>query len=153
MNLVRWLLVLPAAVVGGLLLSFPLHWFITMNFNSGSTIELAQDAKNTLERALITAVVPFGFVYFGARTAPSHRIWVAIVLTVLLAALLAGARIFYRDLAPLGMVLHVAGFAAAFALLRNQDRKAEDDRKLAALLASEPDEEDADSSPDDADRR
>ena len=94
MHALRWLLVLPAAILGGLLITFPLHWVLMASCSGGGTVTLDQGAQDGLERILAFAFTPFGFVLAGAKTAPSQHLRAAAILGVLLAIVFVGARVY-----------------------------------------------------------
>ena len=132
MNAVRWVLVLPAAILGGILLLFPLHWIIMASCSSpDSTVQLGNESKEGLERALTGLVAPFGFVYCGALTAPAFRRISAIALAVLLAVAAIGARVIGSEYLPepwhwLPLLMNVLGIGGGVLaiFLRDEDRPA-----------------------------
>src|SRR6266852_5878703 len=68
--LLRWLAVLPGAVIAGLLVTFPLHWI------------LFQTLGNVAELQRIVAPLAIGvcFIWAGSRIAPTHTFETAAVL-------------------------------------------------------------------------
>lgn len=82
----RWLAVLPAAILGAVLVSFPIHWFaLGLTGNTPiSMIRLDREVTEAVERLLQAFFGPYAFVWAGARVAPTFRVATAIVLTALL---------------------------------------------------------------------
>jgi len=91
----RWLAVLPAAILSAVLISFPVHWAVmifTGFAGNDDTIGLWDLPPETLERLGVAFFVPLAFVMVGARVAPTYRLQTAVVLIILLAmAFSAGA--------------------------------------------------------------
>jgi hypothetical protein len=118
MTALRWLLVLPVAILMGFLLTYPSHLLIFM----AGEIAAAGKRLAVLDRPLMDLAWSLGFVYFGARTAPNHRpgtaVFLAVFLTVvLLAARIAGQVYFPKEAAltdnwdPLSISMGLAGAA------------------------------------------
>jgi tetratricopeptide (TPR) repeat protein len=99
----RWLAVLPGALLSVVLAQFPLHWMI-MIWQSGSGEEsiITRDGKPliasldtaTLERMGTAFVTPLVFVYVGARIAPRVKAQTGIALALLWAAGFGAASLF-----------------------------------------------------------
>lgn len=84
----RWLAVLPAAILSAVLISFPVHWAVmifTGFAGDDDTIGLWDLPPETLERLGIAFFAPLAFIMAGAKVAPTHKLQTAIVLTILLA--------------------------------------------------------------------
>lgn len=86
MPILRWFLVVPAAVVGGVLITFPMHWLVMINLGGCSSepiIEIRdRDTLKSIELFLQGFLCPFAFVYAGAYTAPSRKLAVSVVLAI-----------------------------------------------------------------------
>lgn len=87
MTTLRWLFIIPAAVLAAALVAFPIHWLVMINLGGWSRepiIEIRdQGTLKSIELFLQGLFGPFAFVYAGARTAPSRRFPVALVLAVI----------------------------------------------------------------------
>ena len=83
-RMLRWLLVIPGAMAVTALVHFPLHWFCLQLTWGGGFIQISPEDAVALERALIPLVASFGFIFGGACIAPTRRVIVAILLSVLL---------------------------------------------------------------------
>ena len=83
-NVIRWVLVLPAAVVCAVLVSFPVHWVVLSTFRMGAMIELSDAAAQNVERVAFAFFGPFAFVVAGTKVAPKHPFAVSVVLTCIL---------------------------------------------------------------------
>ena len=85
-NAVRWAAALPAGVVLGVLVLFPIHWVVlTMNwYASGAEDPSLWDLPpEDLERALDALFVPGTIILGSAMTAPKYHFYVAIAVAVL----------------------------------------------------------------------
>jgi hypothetical protein len=86
-NWLRWLALLPCALVGGFLMTFPLHWILYLAFAHNGTllgfIELSPGANVPIEYALTPFVISLSFVLIGFEIAPHHKLKASITLAVL----------------------------------------------------------------------
>jgi hypothetical membrane protein len=80
-NILVWTSVLPGAILGGFLMTFPLHWILYGTLVGGSVIS-GVDIE-PIERFLSPFVIALGFVLIGSHIAPSHKLKTAIVLTII----------------------------------------------------------------------
>lgn len=97
----RWIAVLPAALLSGLLVTFPIHWIVLLiglvdNPNeSVITVNgkglLASINPATLERFGYALFVPIAALTAGAMVAPRFKFQTGIVLAVLWGMLLGAA--------------------------------------------------------------
>jgi hypothetical protein len=80
----RWICVIPAGLVAAVLVSFPIHWFVMINLGGASQdpiIEIQDTATlENVERFLQALLAPLACIFFGAKTAPSHKTATAVVL-------------------------------------------------------------------------
>ncbi len=74
----RWLAVLPGALLAGVLSSFPLHWVLYRSLNN-ETISVGNNFE-TIERFLFPFVFNVVYVWAGARIAPEHNVKTAVAL-------------------------------------------------------------------------
>ena len=84
----RWVAVLPAAILSAVLISFPVHWAVlifTGFAGNDDSIGLGDLPPETLERLGVAFFVPLTFIMAGARVAPTYRRQTAVVLIILLA--------------------------------------------------------------------
>lgn len=83
MNILRWLAVLPMALLAAL-------WVLVLTLFLGLLLPLPQSLEIYLTQLVGTTVLgPYYFVFIGSRTAPSKRPIVAVVLLLILGALAA----------------------------------------------------------------
>ena len=75
---VRWIGVLPGAVLSGLLATFLLHWVLYFTLAHGETISGVNIVP--IERATYPAVIAFAYIMGGFKIAPMHKFQTAIVL-------------------------------------------------------------------------
>ncbi len=95
---VRWICVLPGALLCVVLVAFPVHWVVQLvqMFGRSDDSFITVDGKNLLaaippehlERFGQALFAPFAFVCGGAWIAPSQRFRTGIILAVTLVALL-----------------------------------------------------------------
>jgi hypothetical protein len=129
----RWLGVLPAALVAVVAVSFPVHWCVLMIAYRGGedqTLGLSSLPPETLERLGQAFFAPLAFIYVGAKVAPAFRLHTALALMILW-AMVVGAGLTYAttvsayegwgwaEFAAVG-VLGVAGLVAGgYAVYQN----------------------------------
>jgi drug/metabolite transporter (DMT)-like permease len=122
----RWLAVIPGAVVGGVLLTFPLHWIL---YNTLSNI--IDPYPELPEQILTPLVIAAGVVWVGARIAPARKIATAVVLLGLWMVFLGGmaavmvsrGNIGGREVSlgvGLGPVMAVVGGVVGLLVVRNE---------------------------------
>lgn len=83
-NALRWLLVLPGAIVAALLASIVLHSVVTLGFGPDKNIALSRESREWVEQLLTGLINGFTFVYVGALIVPSRRLFCAVALAVVL---------------------------------------------------------------------
>ncbi len=94
-NILLWVGVLPGAILGGFLMTFPLHWILYSTLVSGSVISGVN--IEPIERFLSPFVIALGFVLIGTRIAPSNKIETATVLTITYLLLFMSVFIFMSE--------------------------------------------------------
>ena len=80
-NFLRWIALLPGAIIGGFLATFPLHWILYFTLAHGETISGVN--TNPIEYTLSPFVIAVTFIIVGFEIAPSHKFKIAIVLSSL----------------------------------------------------------------------
>jgi len=92
----RWIAVLPGAVLGGLAATFPLHWILDAWIfpHDGAyfldMIEFDQPVDvATIELGLTPLIIAVFYVWAGAEIAPAHKLKVGVVLSLLFVCALA----------------------------------------------------------------
>ena len=99
-QILRWLAVLPGAMLAAIIVLFPVHWaaaYIHCFGDSAGTIITTDNGKGllsampleSLERFLDALFVPGTIIAAGARIAPRFHFVTAVVLTLLLIGLLS----------------------------------------------------------------
>lgn len=87
MSILRWFLVIPAAILAAVIISFPIHWFVMINLGGCSEAPIIEirdrDTLKSIEIFLQGLLGPFAFVYADARTAPSRHFMTAIILVII----------------------------------------------------------------------
>lgn len=87
MRVLRWLLVVPAGILGTIAATFVLHWVILSTFGrSDSMIHIDEASLGNWERLLMAFSGPIGFVLAAGMTAPRHQLPVAVISTVTILA-------------------------------------------------------------------
>lgn len=129
----RWLAVLPGALIAGVLLTIPLHFVLYSTLTS-----FIHPYPPLPERVLSPGVIAGGVVWFGAHIAPARRVDTAIALfglwMVLLGAalsfVLAGGNIgghsLYLQAGGLGCAGAFVGAFVGVALVRRQPESGEE---------------------------
>lgn len=79
----RWLAVLPGAILAGILALFPLHWALYLTL-----ISFVRPYPDLPERVLTPLVIGAVFIWAGSRIAPQYRVETAVGLFGLWMALL-----------------------------------------------------------------
>ncbi|MGH2427236.1 MAG: hypothetical protein ACRDF1_13265 [bacterium] len=79
----RWLAVLPGAILAGILVLFPLHWALYLTL-----IIFVRPYPDRPERVLTPLVIGPVFIWAGSRIAPQYRVETAVGLFGLCMALL-----------------------------------------------------------------
>ena len=90
----RWLAVLPGAVLGGIVVMFPVHWVAMYihHFGAGEPVITTEDGRGLLQSLPLESLERFGYALFvpgtiiatGVRIAPKFHFVTGIILTVLL---------------------------------------------------------------------
>jgi hypothetical protein len=88
LNIVRWLAVLPGAVICAVLSAFPLHFVLYQTLTGSGIVE---PYPATPERFLGPLVAALAFVWGGSRIAPFRKIETAVVLFSAWLLLVGGA--------------------------------------------------------------
>ncbi len=130
----RWIAAVPSALLGGILLLFPLHWilYIPLRFFVDPYPEFP-------ERLLAPLVTSASFIWIGTKVAPSHKRITTYVLSgisfvCLISALIfvlavgrVGDRVFEIGMLPMSFI----GLALGFFVSRKQSVKcdSENDQK------------------------
>lgn len=138
----RWLAIVPGALLTGLLLTFPLRLVLY------NTLEKFIDPYPELpERILTPLVIAAGFVWSGARVAPTRKVETAVVLFGLWMVLLGGTlalTFFAVDVRGQQLFLQGGGLAPAMAfvggviglLIARHEAKARTNMEIERLVES-----------------
>ena len=82
MKTMRWILVLPGALVATFLVAFPIHWAVMVNLGGWGEDPMVEIRDRSTLRAieyfLQGLLGPFAFVCAGAFIAPARRLLVSI---------------------------------------------------------------------------
>lgn len=92
-DLFRWILVLPGSILGGILMTFPLHWLTVLLFSNREfdlfslrfflNIAFGDLDARTAEYILYPFVIAVAFILFGYKIAPRHKFKVAVIIFLL----------------------------------------------------------------------
>lgn len=91
-SFLRWIAVLPGAVIAGLLATLPLHWILYFTLANGETISGVN--IEPIEHAIYPFVIALAFILAGVAIAPSRKMEIAISLAVLYVIFALSAVIF-----------------------------------------------------------
>lgn len=92
LTLLRWLAVLPGALLGSVCATFALHWMLCMSLAHGETVSGVNTAP--LEYAPYPFAIAVSFVTTGYEIAPTHKWRTALGLVGVWLATLVGLLIF-----------------------------------------------------------
>ena len=84
----RWVAVLPGALICVFLVLYPIHWFVMLQYTNNADYD-ASDLKvilnpQTLELLMRAFLSPFILITVGAKIAPKFKFQTAIVLAIVL---------------------------------------------------------------------
>lgn len=94
-NLLRWVAILPGAMLGGFLATFPLHWVLYFTLANGEIISGVNIGP--IEYTFYPFVIAITFVLIGSKIAPNHKFKTAVVLTCLWIASFIALFLFMPD--------------------------------------------------------
>jgi len=77
----RWLAVLPGAVLAGLLAGFPLHWILYSSLRNDTIF--IDPYPELPERLLLPFVVNGVFIWVASRIAPQYKVLTSVILFAL----------------------------------------------------------------------
>ena|SRR3989344_1396052 len=80
-TILRWVAVLPGALLAGFLATFPVHWVLYFSLAHGETISGVN--INPIEYTIYPFFVALAFVLAGFAIAPKYKFKTSIVLTCL----------------------------------------------------------------------
>lgn len=94
-NILRWIAVLPGALIAGMLSTFPFHWILYLTLQGRTSwlglIELSEPFNiDRLEYLLYPLVIAFFFLLAGYSIAPKFKFKTSIVLGFLYVLFQAG---------------------------------------------------------------
>lgn len=137
----RWLLVLPWAVLAGLLATFPLHWILYASLSSW-----INPYPKWPEQVLTPLACAYGFIKWGSGMAPEKRIttarvlagvWAAVLLymigSILTGSPFLGQRLYFQS----GGLPVLASIAGAFLALRQTSSAHAGDREILRKMQAE----------------
>lgn len=116
-NWLRWIAVLPAALLAVVVSAFPLHFVLYQTLTGSGIVE---PYPETPERVLLPLVGAMAFIWAGARVAPNHKVKVATVLFALWLLILGSAVVLVlsgADIGGLQFKLEGGGLAPVVALI------------------------------------
>jgi hypothetical protein len=79
----RWITVIPGALIFGFLATFPLHWFLYLGEPILGFLELSPETKISIEYTLTPFVVAIVFILAGFEIAPKYKFQTSMILTIL----------------------------------------------------------------------
>ncbi|MCD6250584.1 MAG: hypothetical protein J7J98_09670 [candidate division Zixibacteria bacterium] len=127
----RWIAVLPAALLATILSAFPLHFVLYQTLTGSGIVD---PYPETPERVLLPLVASMAFIWVGANVAPSHKLKVATSLLVPWLLLLVSAVVmalnssnlwgmqFSSEEIGLPTVLSIFGAIAGLYIVRKQNQ-------------------------------
>jgi len=94
----RWVAVLPGALVTGFLATFPLHWVLYFTLVDGEIISGVN--IKLIEYTLYPFVIAITFILVGFEIAPANKFKTSVVLTAIWILSFLGVFIFFSALKP-----------------------------------------------------
>jgi len=94
----RWVAVLPGALVAGFLATFPLHWVLYFTLADGEIISGVN--IKPIEYTLYPFVIAITFILVGFEIAPANKFKTSVVLTAIWILSFLGVFIFFSALKP-----------------------------------------------------
>ena len=88
----RWVAVLPGALIIGFLATFPLHWILYFTLAHGDTVSGVNILP--IEHNLYPFVIAFVFIIAGGEIAPKYKFRTSAVLAILYAIFTIGVFLF-----------------------------------------------------------
>ncbi len=132
----RWIAVLPGAIIIGFLSTFPVHWILYLAFARDGTllgfIELPPGINIPIENFIYPSIVAFTFVFAGYKIAPKYKFKTAIVLfgiyiitwSIVSFVALSNGSIHNLDIQFLGRtILAIVGASIGLFTARNETKK------------------------------
>ena len=83
-NIIRWVMVIPGAIISSCLINFPLHWLLYLKFAKNGTflgfIEVPLRADISIEHIIYPFIMAITFILAGREIAPKYKFKTAIIL-------------------------------------------------------------------------
>ena len=108
----RWIAVLPGALIAGFLVTFPLHWVLYFTLAHGETISGVN--IKPIEYNLSPFVIAITFILVGSEIAPVNKFKTSIALTVIWLLSFFGIFLFLNTLKPQFQLRSVLSLLGAF---------------------------------------
>ena len=124
MTIVRWILVLPAAILAGAIITVPMSMLLMMNFNSES-MSLPLSPIYTVDGLPFGFFYPVFFILAGSRTAPKFQFAVSCILSAIMLGLKTWARVVTEDWIWYGILLNVVALVGSpvIAFLKFEEKR------------------------------
>ena len=126
----RWIAVIPAGVVAAMLVTFPIHWSLSLVEGYG-TFVFAWLGSENIETLIIAFSSPYVFIRAGAYTSPGFHPEAGVALSIIVALALGGIYVLAFTSSSLGgwyslyygatPVLNLVGIAAALYAVRDSN--------------------------------
>lgn len=138
----RWIGVLPAALLATIVVMFPVHWGVQgLRYYEGEENSFMGIPLDTLERFADVFFVPYAFLFVGAYVAPRFKLSTTIVLLIALIGGVASAVLWLHSAGryltidswfgfAVRVVLWTAAASAALVQARQADKDVEFEREL-----------------------
>jgi len=135
MKIIRWILVLPGALVATFLVAFPIHWVVMVNlggWGEDPMVEIRDESTlRAIELFLQGLFGPFAFVCAAAFIAPSRRLIVSIAAGLIVVLGAAGLAVWINSLndtaisvryGVVNFLSNVAGAVGAILLVKHRTK-------------------------------
>jgi hypothetical protein len=138
----RWIAVLPAALLAAIIVMFPVHWGVQgLRYYEGEDNSFMGIPLDTLERFADVFFVPYAFLFVGSYVAPRFKLITTIILLIVLIGGLTSALLWLHSAGRyltvdswfgfgIRVILWIAAACSALLQARQADKYTEFEREL-----------------------
>jgi hypothetical protein len=119
----RWISILPVAVIGGFLATFPLHWILYFTLAHGETISGVN--IKSVEYVITPFVIGITFILVGFKIAPKYKLKISALLAILWIVSFIGLSSLMQTKLELRGILGLIGVLVGFFINLHQKKSME----------------------------
>jgi hypothetical protein len=93
-QILRWIAVIPGALLAHLILMFPIHWLVIwlhMKDSEGNNGFFALIPEDIMEYGILAFTAPFALIFVGSYIAPKYKLHTGVAMGILWAILFLGS--------------------------------------------------------------